>query len=446
MTLSLSQADQYHLSVTADFPPHIKQAQLKVHFFLPFQLAENSDINYSKSFYQNLLQKQLVKSITPPSMVSIEQDLLVLNQTAYAKAADNVCRYRKALSHFVSDIRTLHPLADMSELRVIDSIIESFQTIHSNETALTDARLFKLANHQVIYYYYQSLLLFARQQSTKVDSELQTLIDKTLCYAKNNKLRVHHDTEEGCERLHNKLHIARKVINSPYKIKRKKLKNGELVEQIIFGLAAAFAMAFATGVAFVTQRAFGNFSTPFFFSLVLSYTFKDRIKELGRNYLMEKFSIRYFQHQFRFFQGNDSDEILNAQETFYRQHNDKLPSHIQSLLKRLSTSDATTHKNHLVYQRNYIFSQYKQTNNKEKFIDELTINLSKTLRTLPKILSTHFYQDDKIVRLATVHKIHTIHILVSLCLDGKTEFYQYRIVTSRKGIHGVYNISVNNIA
>lgn len=444
MTVSLFQADQYHLNVKADFPPHLRHAQLKIHFFLPPQLAENSDITNPTSFYQNLLQKQLLKSTTPPSIISLQQELLIIRQTAYAKAADNISRYRKAISHFVTDIRIIVVDADLNTLLRIDEYIESFYLIHDNEPTLTDSRLFKLALHQIIYYFYQSQLKQARNQQP-LPKYLNQLIDKTKRFASDNNLKLHDATEEGRERLLNKLHVARKVINSPYKVKRKKLRNGELAEQFIFGIAAAFAMAFATAVAFATQRAFGNFSTPFFFSLVLSYIFKDRIKELGRNYLMQKFSSRYFQHQSRFFQGNNLHEIATSKESFYPQKPHKLPAQIQSIIKRLSPQEATDEQTHWVYQRSYQFSSFKQQNGNEKFTDELTLNLSKTLRSLPKILSNHYHFNEQQIRINTVHKVHTIQLLVGIALDDETEYQQYRIVTSRKGIHGVYKLNINNI-
>lgn len=445
MTVSLFQADQYHLNVKADFPPHLKHAQLKVHFFLPTQLAENSDIINPTSFYQNLLQKQILKSTTTPSITALQQALLILKQTAYAKAADNISRYRKALSHFVTDIRIILLDADITTLQRLDDCIESFCSIHDNEASLTESRLYRLALHQIIYYFYQSLLRQARKLRPHPTANINQLIHKTELFASNNNLKLHDASEEGRERLLNKLHIARKVINSPYKVKRKKLRNGELAEQFIFGVAAAFAMAFATGVAFATQRAFGNFSTPFFFSLVLSYIFKDRIKELGRNYLMEKFSSRYFQHQSRFYQGNNLQEIATTKESFYKQKRNKLPPKIQSILKRLSAQEPADAPAHWVYLRSYRFSRAKQQNGNEKFIDELTLNLSKTLRSLPKILSNHSYYAEHKIRTETVHKVHTIQLLVSITTDDKTDYLQYRIVTSRKGIHGVYKVNINNI-
>lgn len=445
MTVSLFKADQYHLNVRAEFPAHVKRAQLKVHFFLPSQLAENSDIANPSSFYQNLSQKQVIRFDETASVDSVQRALFTLKHTAYAQARTNQRRYRLALSHFVTDIRQLLNGADEPLLLQLNDAIEQCCAIHDNEQHLGQARLYKLARHQLTYDLHQSLLALLRQQNSTDTPRLSRLLERNIALAKQHKFKLHDDSEEGQERLLNKLHLGRKVINTPYKVKRKKLKNGQYAEQLIFGVAAALAMAFATAVAFFTQQAFGNFSTPFFFSLVISYILKDRIKELGRQYLMQVFSSRYFQHQSRYYQGSRQVEIAATTESFFSQSQQHLPKQIQSILNRRPGQETSQDSRHWIYQRRYNFNTEKQRKSKEKFIDELTINLSKTLRSLPKILSNHHYQQGQNIRLATVHKVHTIHLLISVDLGDGLTYSQHRIVTSRKGVHGIYKIEINNL-
>ena len=59
-------------------------------------------------------------------------------------------------------------------------------------------------------------------------------------------------------------------------------REGAGVEHILYAVAAGLSMIFATVVAFYFQSKFGNFTFPFFISLVVGYMFKDRIKETGR--------------------------------------------------------------------------------------------------------------------------------------------------------------------
>ncbi len=65
-------------------------------------------------------------------------------------------------------------------------------------------------------------------------------------------------------------------------------KEGVLYEQLFFSLAAGLAMVFATSISFTTQMIFGTLTLPFFIILVISYMFKDRIKEHTRMFLDKK--------------------------------------------------------------------------------------------------------------------------------------------------------------
>ena len=81
------------------------------------------------------------------------------------------------------------------------------------------------------------------------------------------KIKLSPTSEAGREKLLNRLHIAKRVIHRPHQLTRKKLKDGEVAEQLIFGFAAALAMAFATGIALCDSKSFWQFFLHHFFSL-----------------------------------------------------------------------------------------------------------------------------------------------------------------------------------
>ncbi|TFH38544.1 MAG: hypothetical protein E4G96_10340, partial [Chrysiogenales bacterium] len=62
-------------------------------------------------------------------------------------------------------------------------------------------------------------------------------------------------------------------------------RGGMFLEHLIYSIAAGVAMVFATVVVFIGQSRYGSLSLPFFIALVISYMFKDRIKEILRLYL-----------------------------------------------------------------------------------------------------------------------------------------------------------------
>lgn len=433
--LSLSIADQYHLNIEMEIPPQLSGLQLQVYFFFPSKLAENTDVMDKASFYHNFLQQQQLVKVVPISCETIDKDLMIIKQTAYATATANQNRYKWALSEFVMGMLDVLSSASTEQLIYIVERIDRFSRIHDNEAKLTQAKLFKLANHLLLYHYHQALLQ-AKHKAEKSDRIWFTQqITELVSFADRHNFRLTHDTDAGREKLLNRLHIAKRVINRPYQLTRKKLKNGEVVEQLIFGLAAALAMAFATGVAFSTQRAFGNFSTPFFISLVLSYIFKDRIKELGRNYLMEKYFSRYSQHHYRFYQTERVKLIFDARETLYRQSPEELPEKVNQLRKLFSRAESRSFRDALVYKRRYISHINTDEKPQFKFKDKLTINLSKRLRLLPQSIRQHWLESDNNVKNIKVHTVYPINLVVSIKTDEEVVYQRYKLTTSRKGIH-----------
>ncbi|MFV7770037.1 hypothetical protein [Shewanella marisflavi] len=439
--LSLSIADQYHLTIKLELTAPVKNTRVKIHYFYPTPLADHSDLFSPTHFYQSLLQKQSLIKATGIDIESVSRDLLVLRQTAYAKAKHNSNNYVNALSDFVSGINQLLSTDNTSQLALIGDLIESFQAIHDNESKLTHRKRFKLANLQLVYNFHQ-ILLKHKLKACKIEKdEIEKRIISIQGYAKKHHVKLTDTTEDGLEKLLRRLHIGRKVIHSPNKIRRKKLNDGAVVEQLIFGFAAALAMAFATAVAFATQKAFGNFSTPFFFSLVLSYIFKDRIKELGRNYLMQKFLSHFFQHHYRFYTNSEAN-LCDMKETYFRQNKQQLHEEVKAIIKRINNIESHQFTTAFIHQRSYHFTPDNDLFNSKKFLDELTINLSKPLRTLPKVVSQHWYETEANVKHTHIHKVHTIHLVTTLQNGPQRTQHHYKLFVSRKGIHRIIKVDV----
>lgn len=79
--------------------------------------------------------------------------------------------------------------------------------------------------------------------------------------------------------------VLKKYMSSVLFLNTRLEQEGGIKEQIIYGIAAGVAMFFATGVAFYSQYVFGSLTFPLFVTLVVSYIFKDRIKEILRIFL-----------------------------------------------------------------------------------------------------------------------------------------------------------------
>ncbi len=89
----------------------------------------------------------------------------------------------------------------------------------------------------------------------------------------------------------------------------------------------------------------------------------------------------------------------------------------------------------LVYQRSYFSKPTKFDELKFKFIDDLTVNLSKQLRSLPQIIKKHWIESSSGSVKINVHKVYNIHLIIESDIDGVKKLNLYRLSCSRKGIH-----------
>ncbi|MDR3287278.1 MAG: hypothetical protein LBT27_07540 [Prevotellaceae bacterium] len=91
--------------------------------------------------------------------------------------------------------------------------------------------------------------------------------------------------------------LLKKYVESDLFLQARKKKDGVLVEQIYYSIAAGLSMIFATAIAFSVQMKYGNFTIPLFVALVVSYMLKDRIKELMRYYFAHQLGAKYFDNK-----------------------------------------------------------------------------------------------------------------------------------------------------
>lgn len=85
--------------------------------------------------------------------------------------------------------------------------------------------------------------------------------------------------------------VLKKYVADPLFFDIRRKSGNSLLVHFIYSSSAAFAMIFATAIAFVWQDHYGALSTPLFVAMVVAYIFKDRIKELCREHL-----FRVLQH------------------------------------------------------------------------------------------------------------------------------------------------------
>lgn len=240
--------------------------------------------------------------------------------------------------------------------------------------------------------------------------------------------------------------ILKKFIESDLFIDTKKTKDGALVQQLVYAMAAGISMIFATIIAFTAQSRYGNFTIPLFFALVVSYAFKDRIKELLRYYLSKQIDKKYFdsKRELEMLEQN----IGWTKDGFAHVSGDKVPERILSMRKRTPLVEAENkiyNEKILLYKKLVNLSVRKATQYKGyPFIginDISRINLSNFVQKMDNALVPLYVPDEKAGYIGFKgERVYALHLIVDCHGHESTYSRKYRLLLNREGIKEIVEI------
>lgn len=237
--------------------------------------------------------------------------------------------------------------------------------------------------------------------------------------------------------------VLKKYIESQLFLTTRKKKDGVIVEQVLYSLAAGLSMIFATSVAFSFQQKFGNFTMPFFIALVVSYMLKDRIKELMRFYLGGKMQKRLFDHKTSI-QINEQ-KIGWCKESFDFILEDQIPKNVLKVRNRsqiMEVENRGAAEKIILYRKllrinreelNQVYQQYNITG----INDIIRFNISHFITKMdnPKI-PVYILKDDS-YELIKGDKLYYLNMVMKFEYLKETSYNRYRIVFNRSGIKRV---------
>jgi hypothetical protein len=220
---------------------------------------------------------------------------------------------------------------------------------------------------------------------------------------------------------------------------------GRLVLQIVYGLAAGLAMVFATVVAFLAQRTYGSFTTPLFFALVLSYIFKDRIKELSRTWIYSRWAKKAFDHKTSFFLGKN--HLGYSKEHFaFRSRTQIDPLILKMRNRRMTTLDDILEQERVFLYRKTI--RIYSRNIREEFRDhspagvtDITrFNVSKIIRKMDDPKKTLFVLKTNSYTRVNGRKVYHLNLVTRYTSSTDVIYKRSRIIFNRNGIKSIQEI------
>jgi hypothetical protein len=253
-------------------------------------------------------------------------------------------------------------------------------------------------------------------------------------------LLVENNAEKNNHELVNRLSLLKKYIESHLYLNIDKRKDGILVEQLLFSLAAGISMIFATAIAFSIQQRYGSFTMPLFVALVVSYMLKDRIKEMARFYFAHKMGTRYFDHKATM-HINQTD-IGWAKESMDFVAETKLPEEIVSTRNCTTIIEANNRANSekvLLYRMSVQIDSKKLNTNSEfntRGVNSIIrFNFSEFIRNMDNPEFALYYPNDvEGFEVIEGEKLYYLNFVLELKNDLQYELKRYRIALNRNGI------------
>ncbi|MBP7735032.1 MAG: hypothetical protein KA369_03575 [Spirochaetes bacterium] len=224
-------------------------------------------------------------------------------------------------------------------------------------------------------------------------------------------------------------------------------RGGKYLEQAVYSVAAGIAMVFATLVAFIGQSWYGSLSLPFFIALVISYMFKDRMKESLRLYLNVALHKRLYDRRRNIYHSFD-EKIGTCRESFNIITDSAVPAKIMEYRSRDSITDinnSMTGENVILY-RKYIrlssrqFKKIKQRHSANDVIDIMRFNIQHFLRSMDNPEKKIFIPTQSGYRKAYGMRVYHINMITCFIVDDMEYLRRFRIILNRNGIRRIEEV------
>jgi hypothetical protein len=140
---------------------------------------------------------------------------------------------------------------------------------------------------------------------------------------------THLDDVEGRNLYVKRASALKKFITSVLFLNIEPKKEDVSFVQVTAGFAAALAMAFSMGAAFLSERIWGLNSLPFVLAVVVGYVFKDRIKDWVKLYFSTRIAQWMPDRSLRIVDPSNGTSVGKCRETFSYLRDSRIPKSVR---------------------------------------------------------------------------------------------------------------------
>ncbi len=254
------------------------------------------------------------------------------------------------------------------------------------------------------------------------------------------------DDPENNRQLVFRQSVLKKYVESDLFLNARKQKDGVLVEQIYYSLAAGLSMIFATTIAFAFQQKFGNFTMPLFVALVVSYMLKDRIKELMRYYFAHRLKDKYFDNKTTISVKDIPIGWIKEGVDFISES--KVLREVMEIRSRSSLLEAENRVNDekiLLYRKHVHIDREKLDENNQYTVagvnDILRLHIHRFTQKMDNPEAPlHILDDNGKVTTINGEKIYYLNLIMQFQYEEQLSYKRYRVVMNRSGISEIQEL------
>lgn len=293
-------------------------------------------------------------------------------------------------------------------------------------------------------------LMRKRKRKPSFDN-LKVILSPLLRQETANKEKMNYSIPVEGDEEHNSLilikrSLLKKFIESDLYLQRIKKVDGAFAREFYYSLAAGLAMIFATIVSFVATQRFGNFTSALFYILVISYIFKDRIKEIARFYFSAKLDKKYFDRKWDV--SIRKRKIGCIKEGFDFIQEDKVPAEILDLRNKtplVKAENKVYDEKVILYRKRVELSKKDLATYKEYRLsginDIIRLNLTSFIRQMDNP-TIPIYLPDEQTGFKTIqgNRVYALYFVLECKSENDSYYKKYRLLFNRNGISDVSEI------
>lgn len=297
------------------------------------------------------------------------------------------------------------------------------------------------------YHLVEELLGRGAGLSQEKQEELLAMIDDEVQYRGKRGYPSIPDEKKDNETLVFRRSVLKKYMATVLFLDSDVKKGGFIMEQTLFGMAAGLAMLFAATVAFVSQSIYGNLTLPFFVALVVSYIFKDRIKDLLRFYLSRNMTRSIFDYKTQLYNVTrhivgvcwESFEFIRKQKLAPEIREIRNSDHITEIENGWVGEQTFLYRKRIRFHPDWkgsIFSEYEI----DGVNDIMRFNIQDFLRKMDDPNKELFVMNDEGYYRVKGTRVYHLNLIIKLIGNKHQSYTRYRVILNRKGIKRIEKV------